>query len=139
MNRLFTAFIAGLLLAACSSTEPVEEEPLLLPLLDDSEAERCISLSRVASTRVLDSSTIEFRMRGGETYINILPRRCPGLRAGQPFMYKTSQSVLCNLDLISVLDTSGFGYRPMGSCGLGMFRPTLMGGNGAIVGDEPDS
>ena len=53
-------------------------------------------------------------------------------------MYKTSQNVLCNLDLISVLDNSGFGMRPMGACGLGSFYPTLETGAPVVVGDDPE-
>ena len=53
-------------------------------------------------------------------------------------MYRTSLSVLCDLDLITVLDRGGFGLRPMGSCGLGRFRPTLEGGPEVILEDEPE-
>lgn len=133
-----------LLAQACATTDAPGPEPEsdpiaeILPPLDDSDAERCIRLSQIASTRVLDSSTIEFQMRGGKTYINILPHRCVGLRPGQPFMYRTSLNVLCDLDLITVLDTGGFGFRPMGSCGLGRFRPALEGGPDVILEDEPE-
>lgn len=132
------------LISGCATQDTTEatesdSDPLasILPPLDESEAERCINLSQVASTRVLDSSTIQFRMRGGKTYINVLPNRCPGLRKGAPFMYRTSQSVLCNLDLISVLDNSGMGMRPMGACGLGLFYPTLETGAPVVLEDEP--
>jgi hypothetical protein len=39
--------------------------------------------------------------------------------------YKFRVSVLCDLDLITVLDTGGFGLRPLASCGLGRFSPML--------------
>ncbi len=91
----------------------------------ESEGERCISLMRIDSTQVLDGNHVIFRMKGGKNYLNVLPHRCPGLRRNQPFMYRTSLSVLCDVDMITVLDTGGFGLRPMASCGLGRFMPML--------------
>jgi hypothetical protein len=87
--------------------------------------------------RIIDNRSIEFQLTGGESYINVLPRRCAGLRPGRPFMYRTSISRLCDLDIITLLDSGGFGFRPMGSCGLGRFYPTLTGGP-AILEDEDE-
>jgi hypothetical protein len=36
-------------------------------------------------------------------------------------MYRTSLNQLCDLDVITVLDDSGFGLMPQASCGLGQF------------------
>ncbi|MCF7981053.1 MAG: hypothetical protein K9K86_03640 [Pseudomonadales bacterium] len=92
---------------------------------EDSLGERCISLSRIKSVDVLDNQRIVFHMQGDKDFINVLPHRCPGLRKNQPFMYRTSLSELCDLDIITVLDSGGFGLRPLGSCGLGRFKPML--------------
>lgn len=92
------------------------------------DARRCIPLMQIAEVKVLDPQTIEFRLHGGKTYLNLLPHKCPGLRHNQPFMYRTSLSQLCDLDLITVLDTGGFGFRPLASCGLGRFEPLIIGG-----------
>ena len=140
-GALLLLSLLAAVLGGCSTTETTEPDEAaisILPPLDDSAAERCISLSRVASTRVIDSRNIEFRMQGGKVYINILPNRCPGLRKGQPFMYRTSLNNLCDLDLITVLDTGGFGLRPMGSCGLGRFYPVQGGGVDVILEDDDD-
>ena len=96
------------------AADPVEEQG----------AERCISLNRISSTEVLDDHTIVFYMRGGEVYRNDLPHRCPGLRRQQPFMYRTSLSQLCDLDVVTVLLDHGFGFTPGASCGLGRFYAT---------------
>jgi len=92
---------------------------------EDKRGERCISLARIKSVDVLDNQRILFHMQGGKKLINVLPHRCPGLRKNQPFMYRTSLSELCDLDIITLLDTGGFGLRPMGSCGLGPFKEAL--------------
>ena len=85
---------------------------------------RCISINRISSTQVLDDHNILFHMRGGTIYRNELPHRCPGLRLEKAFMYRTSVSQLCDIDIITVLTDHGFGFTPGPSCGLGRFQPT---------------
>ena len=138
-TRCLMAVMLAVLLQACAATEPEPPDMSILPPLDDSEAKRCVPLARISSVRVLNRQSIEFKMLGGDVYINVLPHSCPGLRPDQPFMYRTSLSVLCDLDLITVLDTGGFGYRPMGSCGLGRFRPVRAGGPTVVGDDDEDS
>ena len=91
--------------------------------VDEASAERCVSLHRISKTDVVDDYTILFYMRGGDIYVNRLPHRCPGLRRDRAFMYRTSMSQLCDLDIITVLDDFGPGYIPGPSCGLGRFYP----------------
>ena len=81
------------------------------------EAERCVSLRSISSTRVLDDQTILFEMNGNRTLVNRLPRRCPGLRFEKRFGYQTSLSQLCSTDIITVITDHGRGA----SCGLGTF------------------
>lgn len=103
----------GLLpLAATGADEPSGER-----------AERCVQLSRIARTEVIDDQNILFYMRGDEIYRNQLPHRCPGLRHERTFMYRTSLSQLCDVDIITVLYNHGFGFTPGASCGLGRFQP----------------
>ena len=109
------------LCAGCANTQTRDG------FVNSDDAVRCISLARIDRVNVLDNQSIEFHMRGGESYINILPHSCPGLRRNQPFMYRTSLNQLCDLDIITVLDQGGFGLRPMGSCGLGRFEPLIIG------------
>lgn len=86
-------------------------------------AKRCVSLARIDNTHVLDDRNILFYMRGKKVYINKLPHKCHGLRRADSFMYKTSLSQLCDLDIITVLDNIGFGFSRGPSCGLGSFYP----------------
>lgn len=89
----------------------------------ESDSKRCISLARINSTHVLDDSNILFYMLGKKVYRNQLPHKCPGLARADSFMYKTSLSQLCNLDIITPLDNIGFGFVQGASCGLGKFSP----------------
>ena len=84
---------------------------------------KCVSLHSISSTKVLDNQRIKFEMDGGSDYINMLPRKCPGLSKNTPIMYKTSLSQLCDLDTITVLNTVGGGFMSGATCGLGRFEP----------------
>lgn len=106
--------VAGLVSAACA---PALAEPRA------TEAEHCVSLSRIERTEVVDDRNILFYMLGGDIYRNELPHRCPGLEWEESFMYRTSLNQLCDVDIITVLDSMGFGFRSGMSCGLGMFHP----------------
>lgn len=110
-------------MAACGL---VGLSPLAVTLADahlDEDVERCISLRRIDRTEVIDDHNVLFYMRGGTIYRNQLPHRCPGLRHEKTFMYRTSLSQLCDLDVITVLYNHGFGFTPGSSCGLGRFHP----------------
>lgn len=87
------------------------------------DAEHCVNLSRIDRTEVVDDRTILFYMLGDDIYRNALPHRCPGLEWEESFMYRSSLNQLCNVDIITVLDDIGFGFRGGMSCGLGMFHP----------------
>lgn len=144
-TKLRTVAVAAmlLLLAACAnnpeSTPAAAEEsnPLLdITRYDPDAGQRCIQIAQIRSSKIIDSQTIEFRMTGNRTYLNVLPNKCPGLRRNQPFGYRTSQSTLCNVDLITVLDP---GLRqPMGRCGLGMFYLVPETGPGPVLEDDSD-
>jgi hypothetical protein len=56
-------------------------------------------------------------------YLNTLPHGCPGMHPYDTYMFSTSLSQLCNLDIITILNLAGFGYLRGPSCGLGMFEP----------------
>ncbi len=131
--------VIALLLVACAgnpeSAQEAEPNPLLdITQYDPDAGENCIQIAQIRSSKILDSQTIEFKMTGNRTYLNVLPQRCPGLRKNQPFAYRTSQSSLCNVDLITVLEPT-MGMRPMGRCGLGKFYLLPETGAGPVVGD----
>jgi len=90
---------------------------------DYPKAVHCIDLQRIKSSEILDDSHMLFKMANGDMYLNTLEHRCPGLRRSQPYMVRTSLTRLCNLDIITLLDATGFGFMPGASCGLSMFEP----------------
>ena len=109
------AAAVSLLVGAGLAQPAVAEEKLI-------DKEQCVRLSSIDSTRVVDDQNILFYMKNGDVYRNELPRRCPGLAVEDTFMYRTSLNQLCNVDIITVLRSMGFGFQPGISCGLGMFE-----------------
>jgi hypothetical protein len=83
----------------------------------------CVQIRQIQSTEVRDDSTIDFKMLGGKIYRNTLPNSCPSLGFEEKFMYKTSLSQLCSVDIITVLHNMGGGIDRGASCGLGKFQP----------------
>ncbi len=81
----------------------------------------CIPLRSIRETRVRDDHTIDFYTTGKKVYRNRLPNSCSQLGFEERFMYKTSLSQLCSVDVITVL----YSTPPMqgASCGLGKFQP----------------
>lgn len=88
-------------------------------------ARNCIPIAQISESRVRDDWTIDFRL-GRQWYRNSLPLRCNSLGFERTFGYATSQSQLCNVDIITVLQTGGGGAGPRGSCGLGQFQPVTL-------------
>ena len=82
----------------------------------------CVQISQIRSTKIIDSSTIDFKMAGGKTYRNALPYSCPGLRREDAFSYRTSTSQLCNVDIVRPLENYGGGLHEGVGCGLGKFQ-----------------
>lgn len=97
--------------------------PFTAVAADEMMAERCIPLSQISSTEVIDDYNVLFYMRNRTIYRNELPHRCIGLKNERTFMYRTSMPQLCDLDIITVLYNHGFGFTPGASCGLGRFHP----------------
>lgn len=91
---------------------------------EDFEPDRCVTVSRIDRTEVIDDRTIAFHLKGGDIYINRLDRACPRLDREGRFSYRVTTGQLCANDLITVLEQSGLGLRTGVSCGLGLFRPS---------------
>jgi len=100
-------------------------------------AETCVPLQAIKRTEIVDDRTVLFYMRGGAVFVNRLPRRCAGLKRADSFMYETSLSQLCNVDLITVLRRFGPGFSRGPSCGLGLFEPITDEGL-ALLREGPD-
>ena len=121
MTRTLAALAASALLLSCAPAEPGAAD--LRPLADArpaGEAVDCIQTSRISHTKVRDSRTLDFHMRGGRIYRSTLPHDCPGLAFEESFTYRTSIGRLCSVDHITV--NSGTGINGP-SCALGEFQP----------------
>lgn len=86
----------------------------------DDSAVRCINVSKIRRTKVVDDRTILFYALGKKAYLNILPRPCRGLARENRFSYATFSRRLCDLDSIQVMYHGG-GMQPGRSCALGSF------------------
>lgn len=97
---------------------------------------RCLPISHIRRIEIIDDNTLHFHMRGDQhDYLNRLPHRCSGLKSHGTFMHSTSTSNYCDLDTITVLDTS-LGMR-LGSCPLGRFE-TVERGSGNATPDAAE-
>jgi hypothetical protein len=86
------------------------------------EAKSCVNLRSIRSTNVVDNQTIDFKLTGGKTLRNVLPYNCPSLKMQDAFSYRTSQSQLCSVDVIRVLNNYGGHLNEGAACGLGKFQ-----------------
>ena len=111
------------ILAACCVLGFVPVVATLADEVPEDEGERCIDIRRISHTDVVDENNILFYMRGGVIYRNALPHKCRSLKHDRAFMYRTSTSRLCDVDIITALYDYGFGFTPGASCGLGKFYP----------------
>ncbi len=119
-SLLLASTLAALTLGTTAGIS-AKKEPA--PVRAVGEPVRCVSLSQIRSTNVVDNSTIDFKMAGGKTYRNSLPHSCPGLKFEDRFLYRTSQSQLCNVDIVRVLHDYGGRLQEGVGCGLGKFQP----------------
>jgi len=112
MKRSASVVVLALALPAAAATDT-----------DAPTAVHCIDLIRIQRSEILDSQNMLFELTGGDLYLNRFPHPCPGLRKNDTYMTRTSLNRLCNLDIITELNQTGFGFTPGASCGLGMFEP----------------
>jgi hypothetical protein len=118
MNAKFVAaLLAGaatlsMTRAVTQENEDADDEPL-----------RCLSMSSIRSTKVIDDQTVLFFQGRGNVYLNRLERECVGLARYGKFTYEIHTGArharLCVTDSITVLERNGRGFN----CGLGMFEP----------------
>jgi hypothetical protein len=118
---------------AFGQDETVDDQPAGEVVDLDAEGERCVNTRRISRTKVVDDRTIIFYMRGTETYVNILPRACNGLRRENRFSYQAQSSRLCDIDGIVVLYQMGTTLRAGANCKLGLFHPITREDAKAII------
>lgn len=102
----------------------------------DGDPERCVRLTRVDRTEIIDESNIVFHMRGGEVYVNRMGRVCRGLRPQRPFTYSSRNGQLCSSDYINVLENFGGGFTQTNTCRLGAFFPSSTDEIAVLTGKE---
>ncbi len=110
--------VALIMTASAATARDRSTPPEATPVGD---AVDCVQLRNIRSTRVYGDSTIDFDLGGGRVYRNTLPNSCPSLGFEERFLYKTSLSQLCSVDIITVLQSPGLSQGA--SCGLGKFQP----------------
>lgn len=126
MTAFVSAPVAGIALAvavACAIA-PAAAKPKADNLVPSGKAVSCVILQSIRSTQVRDDRTIDFIMNGNKVYRNQMKHSCPGLGSERRFLYKTSLSQLCSVDIITVLYNTP-NLNPGASCGLGMFQPMV--------------
>jgi hypothetical protein len=115
MRNVFAVFLAFTPVVALAASPPAPVTPI-------GEPQNCVFIANIRETRVIDNKTIDFIMRDGRVLRNTLPNSCPPLGIMKSFGYETSQSQLCNVDIITVI-TQGAGPVRSNKCGLGQFTP----------------
>jgi hypothetical protein len=82
--------------------------------------EKCLSLSRISNSHIIDSTAIVYQALGGRLYVN-RPRGAQMLREDDIPVQFVYGSELCRLDRVKLLDRSTRTQR--GFIGLGDFVP----------------
>jgi hypothetical protein len=122
--RTFALVVIASLLASGGSAALAKRDRSQIPVATlVGKPVDCISLASIQETRVRSDDVIDFRTQGKKWYRNTLPYSCPSLGFEERFMYKTSLSQLCSVDVVTVLYSGGHGLDTGASCGLGKFQP----------------
>lgn len=90
----------------------------------DAGERRCIGLTGIDRTAVVDDRTVLFYLKDGSVFENRLRATCAGLARNDRFSYRVSQGQICAADTINVLEEGGFGLIETAACALGPFLPT---------------
>jgi hypothetical protein len=121
--RKFALIIAASLLTSGSAAIAKHEPKAPPEARETGPAVDCIPIIQIRESRVRNDQVIDFRGSGKKWYRNTLPSSCPGLGFEERFLYKTSLSQLCSVDIITVLHGAGGRLTQGASCGLGKFQP----------------
>ncbi|OBV09853.1 hypothetical protein [Erythrobacter dokdonensis] len=126
MQKTHPLIAVTMVAAACA---PVERDPDADPAAGApevrvvGEAQSCINRPQIRQTMVRSDRVIDFEMRGGKVYRNILPSKCPGISIERAFTYNTTIDQLCTPEIIYVLTNIGGVPQRGAGCGLGKFIP----------------
>ncbi len=125
-SRIKKAGLAAILVAATAWTgsqalaHDAKKADPLAAYKETGKTARCLRLVDIDQTRILDAQNILFTLKNGKLYISKLAHRCPGLARDRAISYSLSVPELCDLDIITVIDTGL--HQEIGSCGLGVFH-----------------
>jgi hypothetical protein len=120
------ASLTALALAGCTQAPAASASARRTPpaAVAAGPAEDCVQTSLIDNTRVYGDTTIDFHMRNGKVYRNVLPHSCPNLGFDERFVYRTTTGQLCSIDTITVLPTGS--SIPGPTCALGKFQPVTI-------------
>ena len=114
---------------------PPAEEVLANPLDDAAYTNnrRCLSVGRYRQVDILNNQTLVFRGRGNRAWVNLLPRRCVGLRRDMILAIERRGPRICSRDQFRAMPRIG---ATVGTafCSLGVFHPVHADNLGAIEG-----
>ncbi|MEE2692780.1 MAG: DUF6491 family protein [Pseudomonadota bacterium] len=125
MRKFMVVGVAAVAAAACATTAGSERvnkaaAQTLAEHQPTGKTERCISTSRISQMTAVDENTLLFRTGVNDYYVNKVKGRCNGATlASNRFEYRVSTAQLCSIDIINVVDSSGF---INGTCSLGVFE-----------------
>jgi len=100
--RKMLLIIPAIVLLSGGATFALSSKKAPKPVRAVGEPKNCVTISQIRSTKVIDSSNIDFHMVGGKTFRNRLPQSCPGLKFEERFSYRTSLNQLCSVDIVRV-------------------------------------
>lgn len=121
--RTLALIITASLLAGGSAATAKRDRNMVPDAVETGAPVNCIHISNLRESRVRSDKVIDFRTNGNKWYRNTLPHSCPSLGFEERFLYKTSISQLCSVDVITVLHSHGGGLDRGATCGLGKFQP----------------
>ena len=109
--------------AAAETEATLTAEEVLANPLDDSDYEqttRCLSTVRYRRVEIVNGQALAFHGRGDDVWLNLLHRRCPGLRKGMMLSIEQTSFRVCAGDRIT--GASRHAIESVGAvCTLGRF------------------
>ena len=113
-------------ITAVGSDEPIPSTADILanPLDDTAYVDdvRCLATGRYRQVDILNDGVLIFRGRSGRAWINLLPRRCPGLRRDMVLAIEVRGARVCSRDQFRGMPRLG-PEAATGFCTLGEFHP----------------
>ena len=90
---------------------------------EQAEARNCLPVGEIAAATPVSNGQIDFSLRSGVRYRNMLPQSCPGLAQFRAFTFPPAVDQLCRGSEIRVVRQDE-GYRFGAACPLGSFIET---------------